>query len=150
MTYLPACGYVEEHPHQELLGVIDLDVPAAGGVRFAAVHDLRVAGFVGHALKGDGGLEEIAGQAVEGVAVAFGVGDLPRNGNEAVAQKWVAVVDDERGFAVTCINAGTYGSDFSDDGLRLNLLRSPGYSCHPWPSRSSRRGGVARPSRWRS
>ena len=67
--------------------------------------------------------------------VAYGVADLPDNGNEAVAQKWVAVVDEEARTALTCINDGVYGSDFSDDGLRLTLLRSPAYSCHPHDNR---------------
>jgi alpha-mannosidase len=63
--------------------------------------------------------------------VAYGVADLPTNGDEAVAQKWVAVVSDEDDLALTCINEGIYGSDFSEDGLRLSLLRSPAYSGHP-------------------
>lgn len=63
--------------------------------------------------------------------VAYGVQELPSNGDEAVAQKWTAVVSDERNTALTCINDGIYGSDFSDDGLRLTLLRSPGYCAHP-------------------
>lgn len=61
---------------------------------------------------------------------AFGVQELPSNGNEAVAQKWTAVVSGD-GRALTCINDGTYGSDYSEDGLRLTLLRSPSYSGHP-------------------
>lgn len=63
--------------------------------------------------------------------VAYGVQELPSNGDEAVAQKWTAAVSDERGTALTCINDGIYGSDFSEDGLRLTLLRSPGYCAHP-------------------
>ena len=63
--------------------------------------------------------------------VAYGVQELPSNGDEAVAQKWTAVVSDERHTALTCINDGIYGSDFSDDGLRLTLLRSAGYTVHP-------------------
>ncbi len=63
--------------------------------------------------------------------VAFGVGELPDNGDEAVAQKWVAVVDQNTGRALTCINDGVYGSDFSGGVLRLSLLRSPAYSGHP-------------------
>ena len=67
---------------------------------------------------------------------AFGVQELPLNGNEAVAQKWVAVVSRTAGSqkddaAFTCINEGSYGSDFSADGLRLSLLRSPAYSAMP-------------------
>ncbi len=63
--------------------------------------------------------------------VAYGVNELPNNGEEAVAQKWVAVTSQKRDFALTCINDGIYGSDYSKDGLRLTLLRSPGYSAHP-------------------
>jgi alpha-mannosidase len=63
--------------------------------------------------------------------VAYGVGELPANGNEAVAQKWVAAISDRDDMALTCINDGTYSSDFCDNRLRLTLLRSPGYSAHP-------------------
>ncbi len=62
---------------------------------------------------------------------AYGVQKLPDNGNEAVAQKWTAVVDTASQQALTCINDGIYGSDFSAKGLRLTLLRSPAYSAHP-------------------
>lgn len=65
---------------------------------------------------------------------AFGVQELPSNGDEAVAQKWTAVVTGD-GRALTCINEGTYGSDFSEHGLRLTLLRSPAYAAHPIPDR---------------
>ncbi len=70
----------------------------------------------------------VAGERYLG-QVAYGVGDLPTNGDEAVAQKWVAVVDGSK--ALTCVNDGVYGSDFSGDGLRITLLRSPAYSGHP-------------------
>ncbi len=64
--------------------------------------------------------------------LAFGVGTLPKNGEEAVAQKWVAVVSRKDNRALTCINDGVYGSDFTPtDGLRLTLMRSPAYSGHP-------------------
>jgi alpha-mannosidase len=63
--------------------------------------------------------------------VAYGVGELPSNGDEAVAQKWVAVISKDEDKALTCINEGVYGSDYSSDGLRLTLLRSPAYSGHP-------------------
>jgi len=63
--------------------------------------------------------------------VAYGVADLPANGNEAVAQKWVAAVSKKSNSALTCINDGIYGSDFSRGELRLSLLRSPVYSGHP-------------------
>jgi alpha-mannosidase len=61
---------------------------------------------------------------------AFAVQELPVNGDEAVAQKWTAVVRPD-GNALTCVNDGTYASDFSEDGLRLTLLRSPAYAAHP-------------------
>jgi alpha-mannosidase len=63
--------------------------------------------------------------------VAYGVGELPSDGKEAVAQKWVAVISKSRNLALTCINNGIYGSDFSRKGLRLTLLRSPAYACGP-------------------
>ena len=63
--------------------------------------------------------------------VAFGVGDLPDNGDESVAQRWTAVVSKDGKNALTCINDGTYSSDFSSDGLRLTLLRSSSYAGHP-------------------
>ncbi len=62
---------------------------------------------------------------------AFGTQELPINGNEAVAQKWVAVVNANSNKCFSCINDGIYGSDFSGRNLRLTLLRSPAYSGHP-------------------
>lgn len=62
---------------------------------------------------------------------AFGVDKLATNGDESVAQKWVAVVSGKEGMALTCIDNGVYGSDFSRNGLRLTLLRSPAYSALP-------------------
>jgi alpha-mannosidase len=63
--------------------------------------------------------------------IAGGINNLPTNGDEAVAQKWVAVVSRQSDQAVTVVNDGVYGSDFADNELRLTLLRSPGYSAHP-------------------
>ncbi len=60
---------------------------------------------------------------------AYGIAELPADGNEAVAQKWVAVVSQDA--ALTCINDGTYGSDFFQGEMRLSLLRSPAYSADP-------------------
>ncbi|MCE5339999.1 MAG: hypothetical protein LLF92_02560 [Planctomycetaceae bacterium] len=62
---------------------------------------------------------------------AYGVNELSNNGNEAVAQKWVAAVAEQKGLMFSCINDGTYGSDFQDNTVRLSLLRSPAYSGHP-------------------
>jgi alpha-mannosidase len=66
--------------------------------------------------------------------VAYGVAELPVNGNEAVAQKWTAVVSGGTDAALTCINEGTYGLDFLEGELRLSLLRSAAYSADPVPS----------------
>jgi alpha-mannosidase len=63
--------------------------------------------------------------------VAYGVDELPSNGNEVVAQKWVAVVSHKKNLALTFINEGVYGSDFCDKELRISLLRSPAYSADP-------------------
>ncbi len=63
--------------------------------------------------------------------VAYGVEQLPADGNEVVAQQWVAVVAVDGGQSLSCINNGTYGSDFRDGVLRLSLLRSAGYAGHP-------------------
>lgn len=62
--------------------------------------------------------------------VAYGVAPLPSDGSEAVAQKWVAAVAGEAG-TLTCINEGSYGSDCRDGVIRLSLLRSAAYTCHP-------------------
>jgi alpha-mannosidase len=63
--------------------------------------------------------------------VAYGVQKFPTTGREVAAQKWVAVTSDKSGNALTCVNAGTYGSDFADGELRLSLLRGPAYSALP-------------------
>jgi alpha-mannosidase len=64
--------------------------------------------------------------------VAFGVEVLPTNGDEVVAQKWLALVPREGdGPALTVINDRTYGADCRAGALRLSLLRSPGYAAHP-------------------
>jgi alpha-mannosidase len=62
---------------------------------------------------------------------AYGVAELPEDGKEAVAQKWVAVVSAKDDAALTIINDGIYGSDFLDGELRLSLLRSAAYSADP-------------------
>ncbi|MEZ5276932.1 MAG: glycoside hydrolase family 38 C-terminal domain-containing protein [Opitutaceae bacterium] len=64
---------------------------------------------------------------------AYGREDLPTNGDEAVAQRWVAIDSPGIGRTLTCINDGTYGCDFRGGVLRINLLRSPAYSAHPVP-----------------
>ena len=65
---------------------------------------------------------------------AYGIADLPRDGSEAVAQKWVAVVADGDDAVLTVINDGIYGSDFLEGEMRLSLLRSAAYSADPVPA----------------
>lgn len=62
---------------------------------------------------------------------ACGAGELPTNGDEAVSQKWLAIVSESENAALTVINDGTYGSDFADGELRLSLLRSPAHAADP-------------------
>ena len=64
--------------------------------------------------------------------VAFGADGLPSNGDEAVAQKWLALVSDEDDAALTVVNDCVYGSDFRDGEMRISLLRSPAYSADTW------------------
>jgi alpha-mannosidase len=65
--------------------------------------------------------------------VAFGVEALPVNGDEVVAQKWLALVPRSTAEtpALSVINNRTYGADYLRGELRLTLLRSPGYAAHP-------------------
>ncbi|MFQ3550381.1 MAG: glycoside hydrolase family 38 C-terminal domain-containing protein, partial [Armatimonadota bacterium] len=63
--------------------------------------------------------------------VAYGFEELKNNGDECVSQKWAAVVSEDNNKAITIINDCMYGSDFSENGLRISLLRSPAYSAHP-------------------
>ena len=63
--------------------------------------------------------------------VAYGVQYFPTTGRELVAQKWTAVVSQREDKAFTCINIGSYGSDFTEGEMRLSLLRSPAYAAHP-------------------
>jgi alpha-mannosidase len=63
--------------------------------------------------------------------VAYGRQSLPKDGTEAVSQRWLAVSSQKQDNAFTVINNGTYGSDFCNNLLRLSLLRTPGYSAHP-------------------
>ncbi len=63
--------------------------------------------------------------------VAYGRQQLPANGDEVVSQKWSAIISEKENKAFTCINNGTYSSDFKSGLLRLTLLRSPAYSGHP-------------------
>lgn len=63
--------------------------------------------------------------------VACGVEEFTKEGEELVAQKWVGVVSSDKNYALTIINNGTYGFDFSKGELRHSLLRSAAYAAHP-------------------
>jgi len=65
---------------------------------------------------------------------AYGSADLPADGKEVVAQKWVAAVSAEEDAALTIINDCIYGSDFLSGEIRLSLLRSAAYSADPVPA----------------
>ncbi|MCX6570581.1 MAG: alpha-mannosidase [Candidatus Aminicenantes bacterium] len=67
--------------------------------------------------------------------VAYGADELPSNGDEAVAQKWLALVSEKDGAAMTVANDGIHGSDWSGGELRLSLLRSPAYAADTWEDR---------------
>jgi alpha-mannosidase len=67
--------------------------------------------------------------------VAFGADELPSNGDEAVAQKWLALASEADGAALTVVNDGTHGSDWNGQELRLSLLRSPAYAADTWEDR---------------
>ncbi len=59
---------------------------------------------------------------------AFGVEELASNGDEAVAQRWIAIVSRAKDRALTVVNDRTYGLDFSRGEARLSLLRAPAYA----------------------
>jgi alpha-mannosidase len=63
--------------------------------------------------------------------VAYGRQNLPKDGTEAVSQKWIAMSSEKQNKVLTLINDGVYGSDFNDNQLRISLLRTPSYSAHP-------------------
>jgi alpha-mannosidase len=67
--------------------------------------------------------------------VAFGADELPSDGDEAVAQKWLALVSEEDGAAFTVVNDCVHGSDYCCGELRISLLRSPAYSADTWEGR---------------
>ncbi|MCG6957431.1 MAG: alpha-mannosidase, partial [Gemmatimonadetes bacterium] len=69
--------------------------------------------------------------------VAYGAQEMAANGEEVVAQKWLAVLSDDGRHALTVVNDATYGCDFLKGELRLSVLRGPAYAAHPTgPGRS--------------
>ncbi|MBI2425527.1 MAG: alpha-mannosidase [Candidatus Hydrogenedentes bacterium] len=65
----------------------------------------------------------------------YGTEQLPSDGAENVAHRWIAVLDHATDRALTVINDGTYGLDFNRGRLRLSLLRSSGYAAMPFQGR---------------
>jgi alpha-mannosidase len=63
--------------------------------------------------------------------VAYGVQELPSTGDEAVAQKWIAVTSPSRDRALSIINDTTYGCDARRGEVRVSLLRAPAHAAHP-------------------
>jgi len=62
---------------------------------------------------------------------AYGTQNLHTDGTECVAQKWVAALSKKDNVGITCVNNGTYSSDFANNEIRLTLLRSAAYASHP-------------------
>lgn len=63
--------------------------------------------------------------------VAYGVEQFDRRGEELLAQMWVAVLSEDREFALSVVNDRTYGFDVQAGELRCSLLRSAAYAAHP-------------------
>lgn len=63
--------------------------------------------------------------------IASGLEKLRNDGGEAVAQKWVALLDQDNKNTLGILNDCIYGSSCKDNVISLTLLRSPAYSGHP-------------------
>jgi alpha-mannosidase len=63
--------------------------------------------------------------------VAFGAEELADSGEEGVFQKWAVLTSEKQNLALSCVNDGIYGLDFTENALRMSLLRSPAYSALP-------------------
>lgn len=64
---------------------------------------------------------------------AFGAEELACDGQEEVAQKWLAADSGET--CLTLINDSVYGSSCCNGTLYQTLIKSCGYSAHPMPGR---------------
>lgn len=60
---------------------------------------------------------------------AFGRDELYQNGDECVFQKWCGIEGTDAGLCI--LNKGTYGGSFSENSIKLSLLRTPVYAAHP-------------------
>ncbi|MBN1273297.1 MAG: alpha-mannosidase [Candidatus Aminicenantes bacterium] len=63
--------------------------------------------------------------------VAYGMEKYTQKARELVAQKWLVAVSEKEDQALSVINDGVYGFDFTKKELRLSLLRSAAYAAHP-------------------
>lgn len=60
---------------------------------------------------------------------AFGFGELPCEKEETVFHKWCGIKETDK--ALYVVNRGTYGGSFTNNEIKLSLLRTPIYSAHP-------------------
>ena len=80
--------------------------------------------------------------AVEGQyigQIAFGTEKLNMDGREDVAQRFTAIENSGRSFAI--INRGTHGSSVKDGAIFISLLRNAAYCAHPLDNRPLLRAG---------
>lgn len=68
--------------------------------------------------------------------IMFGNESLKSQGQEVVGQKWTGAFSYSDNKAITIINKGNYGSDYSRDAINVTVLRSPAYSALPIKDRS--------------
>ena len=61
----------------------------------------------------------------------YGVEVHTREAEELLWHSWLACVSPDQSRALTVINDGVYGFDFSDAELRISCLRSPAHAGHP-------------------
>ncbi|MBQ9967601.1 MAG: alpha-mannosidase [Oscillospiraceae bacterium] len=62
---------------------------------------------------------------------AFGCQELYDDEKESVFHKWCGIRNEED--ALYVLDRGTYGGSFTKDTIKLSLLRTATYSCHPIP-----------------
>lgn len=60
---------------------------------------------------------------------AFGSEELEGEQKECVFHKWCALKNDDTALAV--YNKGTYAGSFTENKVKITLLRTPVYACHP-------------------
>ncbi len=60
---------------------------------------------------------------------AFGCEGLYVDDEESVYHKWCGIKNENEGVYV--LNNGTYGGSFTEDTIKISLLRTPVYSAHP-------------------